>query len=198
MHTSTMKILTYIILLPLLLFVLAFVSLFIYVCYQEKHVPPTDNADAIIVLGAQVKTDGTPSVQLLLRLQTALSVYQQNPMTIISCGGQGKDEPIEEGKMMTEWLLQNGVKKEHALMEITSTSTEENLKNAIDLLDKDAKKVLVVTSDYHLPRAISMAHDLGLDASGHGAPTTKEFFFKNRSREALAWGKYLLNKILPF
>ena len=50
-----------------------------YVCFREgsveKTVPPTDNYDAIIVLGAQVKPDGSPSVQLGWRLDAAVEAY---------------------------------------------------------------------------------------------------------------------------
>ena len=58
------------------------------------------------------------------------------------------------------------------------------------------RKVLVVTSDYHVPRALSMARDLGLEAEGLGSPCLPEYWLKNHAREVLAWGKYLLNKYL--
>ena len=61
------------------LFVLLYLCLFAWVCYAESHMEPAPETDVIIVLGAQVKADGTPSVQLEYRLETALEAYQQQP-----------------------------------------------------------------------------------------------------------------------
>ena len=43
-----------------------------FVYYKETHLPPIGDSDVIIVLGAQVKPDGTPSVALERRLTAAL------------------------------------------------------------------------------------------------------------------------------
>lgn len=185
------------IIVPALLVFFAYAGLFAYVCYAEAHVPSTEGANAIVILGAQVKADGTPSVQLEYRLQAALNAYLEHPMPVVSCGGQGDNEPAPEGEVMTKWLLDAGVSPEHAIAETASTSTEENVKNALALLPEGVGRILIVTSDYHLPRALAIARDQGADACGVGAETLPEYWLKNRSREALAWGKYLLKKVLP-
>ena len=174
----------------------AFLGLFAYVCIAEKTVPKPGPTDAIIVLGAQVKADGTLSVQLEYRLETALAEYMKEPRPIVSCGGQAGNEPAPEGDVMTKWLIDHGVKEEYALSETVSGDTKENIKNALLLLSDETKNVLIVTSDYHLPRALAIARDQGLDASGAGAPIKAEYWLKNHFRETLAWGKYLLLKIL--
>ena len=58
------------------------------------------------------------------------------------------------------------------------------------------KKVLVVTSDYHVPRSLALAKDLGYDACGMGSPCKPEYWIKNHAREALAWVKYWGRKYL--
>ena len=45
-----------------------------FVYYKETHLPPVGEFDTIIVLGAQVKADGTPSVALERRLTAALEI----------------------------------------------------------------------------------------------------------------------------
>ena len=45
----------------LLLGVLCALGLIGFVYYKETHLPPVQESDVIIVLGAQVKADGTPS-----------------------------------------------------------------------------------------------------------------------------------------
>ena len=53
------------------IFALAYLCLFGWVCYAENRVETPPETDVIIVLGAQVKADGTPSVQLEYRLEAA-------------------------------------------------------------------------------------------------------------------------------
>lgn len=181
-----------------IVFVFCFILLFAYQFIREKTLQPAKKADTIpiVVLGAQVKPDGTPSVQLALRLDTAWEAYKQMPRTIVVTGAQGKDEPKTEASVMRDYLIQKGVAKEHILMDDKSFNTRENILNALNLLPKGTKKISLVTSDYHLPRAIAVAKDLHIDADGFPSPTKPEFWLKNHARETLAWGKYFLNKIL--
>ena len=78
-----------------------------FVYYKETHLPPVGDFDTIIVLGAQVKADGTPSVALERRLTAALEEYQKQPMLMIVCGAQGSDEPRAEGDVMRDWLIEH-------------------------------------------------------------------------------------------
>ena len=174
---------------------LSYIGLFTYVCVAEKTVPAPEATDLIIVLGAQVRPDGTPSVQLEYRLETALAAWQARPQTIVCCGGKAGQEPETEGAVMRAWLIARGVPEEDVLAETASGTTKENIRNALAMLPDTPKKVLIVTSDYHLPRALSIARDCGLDVCGAAAPTLPEYWLKNRAREALGWGKYLLGKV---
>ena len=80
-------------------------------------------------------------------------------------------------------------------MDPDSFNTRQNLINAKKLLEgKNAGRVLIVSSDYHVPRAMALAGDLGFQAEGLGAPCKPEYWIKNHFREALAWGKYWLMK----
>lgn len=181
------------------LFAVAFVSLFGYQLWLEHHVPTLEkSSDApIVVLGAQIKTDGKPDLQLQWRLEKALAEYQQSPRTIVVCGAKGADEPITEAAAMRTWLIEHGVKQEDILADETSFNTKQNIANAIRLLPEGTKRVTIVTSNYHLPRALRIAQDLGLEANGLASPIKTEFWIKNHARESLAWGKYFLTRFLP-
>lgn len=173
-----------------------FLGLGAYVVIAENTVQtPAEPTDAIIVLGAQVKEDGSLSLQLEWRLKAALEEYEKQPRYIVSCGAQGTNEPAPEGEVMTAWLIEHGVSSEHALTDAASFNTKENLLNARALLPDSVQTVLIVTSDYHVPRALAIARDQGLVAYGKGAYTKPEYWLKNHFRETLAWGKYLLLKI---
>ena len=94
-----------------------------YVCIREgsvlKIVPEADNYDAIIVLGAQVTPDGSPSVQLGWRLDAAYEAWQQKPVPIVVCGAQGGDEPMPEAEAMEAYLLRKGVPQSNILKDRT-------------------------------------------------------------------------------
>lgn len=164
-----------------------------HVCYLEYTLPEArEDTQAIIVLGAQVKADGTLSVQLTWRLDAAYAQYARRPQKIVVCGAQGKDEPEPEALSMRRYLISLGVPQEDILTDETSFNTRQNIRNAVALLPEGTTNVLIVTSDYHLPRAMALARDMGLDPSGVGSPIKLIWWPKNHYREGLAWVKYWL------
>lgn len=186
----------------IMLSVIAYAGMIGYVCIREgsvlKTVPKAENYDAIIVLGAQVTPDGNPSVQLGWRLDAAAEAYHQKTVPIVVCGAQGKDEPMTEAEAMMKYLTAKGIPETDILQDPESFNTNQNLNNASELLRniEGVRRVLIVTSDYHVPRSLAIAADLGFDACGLGSPCKPEYWLKNHAREALAWCKYWGKKYL--
>lgn len=177
--------------------VLGYGGLIGYVYYRETHVPAPTDYDSIIVLGAQVKADGEASVQLRWRLDKALEMYEASPCVMVVCGAQGQDEPRPEGDVMRELLIADGVPEDAIYVDNQSTDTRQNMENAKKVLDGlGLQKPLIVTSDYHLPRAMAIAEDAGFTPQGAGSLCRPEleYWVKNHGREALAWVKYWLIK----
>lgn len=166
--------------------------------WRTHHIPEAADFDAIIVLGAQVKPDGTPNVQLQWRLDAAFEAWQKRPVPIVVCGAQGRDEPAPEGEVMRNDLIARGVPAEQVLADTASFNTRENLRNAAALLrGSDVKTVCIVTSDYHLPRALALAEDEGFRAVGIKSPTLGGWYrVKNYTRETLSWFKFWAEKLL--
>lgn len=186
-------------LLMLLVGMTAYLGIVAMVCWKEANVPPVEEYDAIIVLGAQVKPDGELSLQLKRRLDEAVKASNKHPCWVVVCGARGSNEPVEEAYAMRDYLIAQGVAPEMILTDAESYNTRQNINHAAALLrDKDVTRVVVVTSDYHLPRALALAEDAGLEASGIGAPTKlgMRYWIKNHGREALAWVKYWAQKYL--
>ena len=141
-----------------------------FVYYKETHLPPVGEFDTIIVLGAQVKADGTPSVALERRLTAALEEYRKQPRLMIVCGVAAAD--IEA--------------------ETDSFNTRQNLGYAQSIMDdRGLTAALIVTSDYHVPRALALCEQVGIIASGKGSPSKPEYFIKNHLREGLSWIKFV-------
>ncbi len=173
--------------------VVCYAALIGLVYYWEVNVPEPTDYDSIIVLGAQVLPSGEPSVQLRWRLDKAKEYYELNPCYMVVTGGQGGKEPAPEGDVMRAVLIAEGLSEEHVISDPHSADTKENIRNAWAILqEKGCKKPLIVTSDYHLPRALAIARDAGLEAQGAGSPCRSEwnYWLKNHMREALAWVKY--------
>lgn len=182
-----------------LLGVMCYLGIVAMICWKETHVPPVENYDAIIVLGAQVKPDGEPSLQLQWRLDAAAEAWHDTPCLVVTCGAQGSNEPAPEAYVMRDYLIEQGVSADMILTDAQSYNTRQNIEHAAALLEAhDVERVVVVTSDYHLPRAMALAEDTGLEATGIGSPTKlgMRFWLKNHGREALAWIKYWGQKYL--
>lgn len=176
-----------------LLGVLCAAGLMGFVYYKETHLPPIGDSDVIIVLGAQVKADGTPSVALERRLTAALESYRVDRQLIIVCGAQGGNEPRAEGDVMRDWLIDQGVPQEDVVAETASFNTRENLTYAKAIMQhRGLEQALVVTSDYHVARALALCKQVDISAVGKGSPSKPEYFIKNHFREGLSWIKFWL------
>ena len=167
---------------------------------SEKTPRTLSKRDAIIVLGARVMPDGELSTTLLHRVQTARKAYEGGyGKLVIVCGARGRDEPETEAGAMAKWLIANGVPESDIVVEEKSADTVENLKNAkAEMEARGLSTAIVVTSDYHLTRALWLAGDQGLDAIGAAAPgnITWGQRIASRFREGLSWVNYALGGAL--
>ena len=138
----------------------------------------------IIVLGAQVHEDG-PSVVLEYRLDKAAEYLKSNPETVcIVSGGQGVNEPFSEAQGMKDYLIKKGIGEERILMEDQSLNTVQNIRNSMALLPEGTAKAGIVTNNFHVCRAVSIARRQGLsDAVGIAASSTLTYLPHNMLRE---------------
>ena len=123
-----------------------------------------ENIDCIIVLGCQVKSDGSLSHMLRDRLIRALELYNAGaaPKLLMS-GDHGQTEYNEVGAMKN-YATENGVPPANVFMDHAGFSTYETIYRAKEVFE--AKKVIIVTQEYHLYRALYIAKKLGVDAYG--------------------------------
>lgn len=144
--------------------VLVFWSQLLGTGLQPSQVPPVD---AIVVLGSGTH-DGQPRPVLAQRLDTAAQLARLQPMALIAvCGGIDWGETESEAAVMARYLLErHGISPERLVMEGESTSTELNLQLSRPLLQErgvDATAPMaLVSSDFHLMRAMGMARQQGL------------------------------------
>lgn len=152
--------------------------------------------DYVIVLGAGVK--GTePSEILRDRIDMAYRYLTEHPEAIcIATGGLGSDEQISEARCIYNHLTAMGIDSERIWLEEKATSTIENFRYSIALIEEKTgavpERVTVLSNEFHLFRASVMASDCGLTADFVAAPTSKPLIRVSYTiREIFALWKYL-------
>ena len=115
-------------------------------------------ADAVVVLGAKAYADGTPSVPLADRVRTACELYRGGlASTLIFSGGPG-DGAIHETESMRRYAMALGVPDGAIILDPNGLNTRATVENSLEILRGiGARRVMVVSNFYHLPR-IKMAY----------------------------------------
>jgi uncharacterized SAM-binding protein YcdF (DUF218 family) len=127
-------------------------------------------ADAIVVLGARLRPDGTPGPALSRRIATGVALYREGaaPLLLLSGGGE---RHRAEAQAMAEAALAEGVPRGALLVETESANTVENAFLSAALLKRRGlRAVLLVSERYHLFRARLLFRRAGLVVVGSVAP----------------------------
>ncbi len=140
---------------------------------------------AVIVLGARVWRDGSPSDILRDRLVTGLDVYRSGRAGKIIVSGDHGRQSYDEVNAMRLWLMEAGVPAEDIFMDHAGFNTYDSMLRASRIFG--VRRAVVITQDFHLPRAVWLAQQAGIEAIGLKADRhryRKEHW--NNFRESLA------------
>lgn len=151
------------------------------------HIKKNQNLDYIIVLGAGIK--GTRVTPLLAsRINKGIELLQRNPQAkLILSGGQGPGEDIPEGVAMAAYTREKGVSDEQIIIEDQSKNTRENLLFSSQLMEKKNPKIALVTTSYHVFRALVFAKKLHIPCIGYGSKTKWYFTLNALIREYIGY-----------
>ncbi len=125
------------------------------------------NVDCILVLGCGVWGENTPSPMLADRLERSLEVYRLGAAPKLLMSGDHGRSNYNEVAVMKQYAMDAGVASEDIFMDHAGFSTYESLYRARDVFC--AKRVIIISQGYHLPRALYIAERLGLEAWGVAA-----------------------------
>ena len=143
----------------------------------------------IVIFGAAVRADGTPSGTLKRRTLRAAAEAEKDPRALIICSGGLGRFPPPECEVMADLLEGEGINPDRIIEDPVSVDTLGSVLNCLNIIDGLVRppgdgecRVLVCTSDYHAPRCVILFRLLGmssraLDIAG--------------DRQALGLGKYL-------
>ena len=152
-------------------------------------------ADAVVVLGSQVRRGGRPGPSLTRRARHAAALYAQGLAPVVICSGGLGDNPPTEARAACGEAERQGVPASAILLEERARSTEEtSLYVAAIMRARGWGTAVVVTDGYHLYRAALLFERAGITAYPSPAQVTagpmnlvERFVRENRELVAVIW-----------
>jgi uncharacterized SAM-binding protein YcdF (DUF218 family) len=153
-------------------------------------IPPKRDFDYVIIHGSGLLRGREVSKLLSDRLDKAIEVYRKDPTppVMIPSGGKGGDEARAEAEAMEEYLLEHGISQDHIIREDRSATTRENLLFSKAIIEgrQGPRYTALVTSNYHVYRALSLCREMDLECTGIGAHVAPYYWPSAMIREFAA------------
>lgn len=159
--------------------------------FLYRSVEETPEAHAAVVLGAGVYSNGVPSPMLADRLETGVALYRAGKVKKLLLSGDHGRRDYDEVNAMRDYVARLGIPWGDIFMDHAGFSTYDSMYRARDVFL--ARDVIIVTQEFHLPRAVFTARALGLNATGVAAdrqPYGNTAYL--RGREVIARAKAFL------
>ena len=133
----------------------------------EAEAAALENVDCILVLGCGVRDDGSPTPMLADRLKRGIALYENGSAPKLLMSGDHSRTDYNEVGAMKAHAMEAGIPGEDIFMDHAGFSTYESLYRAKAVFG--VERLIIVTQEYHLYRALYIAERLGLEAYGVSA-----------------------------
>lgn len=159
-----------------------------------------ENAESIpasktaIVLGASVYSSGKLSPILQERVDSAIILYHKGKVKQFLLSGDHRRDDYNEVDAMKNYLICENIPEEHIFTDRAGLDTYDSMFRSARILHRE--RAIVVTQEYHLPRALFIARNLGLDYTGFSAGAVKPSSAGFVRREKLANFKAVLEILI--
>ncbi len=158
------------------LFVLFIAAINLYVYFSAKpyiivSLKDVPHQKVALLLGAKVYDNGKLSDVLLDRAQTAVNLYKNRAVKKILVSGDHGQTKYDEVNALKKFLIDNEVPPEDIFLDHAGFDTYDSLYRAKNIFGM--KEMIIITQNFHLPRAIFMARSLGIEAYGFPADRRK-------------------------
>jgi vancomycin permeability regulator SanA len=131
---------------------------------SEDEAAVLEDVDCILVLGAGLRSDGSPSDMLSDRLNVGIALMNKGFCDKLLLSGDNSGEHYNEVGAMLDFSIANGIDESKIITDDKGYSTYESIFNA--LKNHGVEKIVIVTQEYHLYRALYIAKALGIEAYG--------------------------------
>ena len=141
--------------------------------------------DCVLILGAGLQKDGSPSHMLEDRIKTGVDVFKKVNADAILMSGDRSGDDYDEPSAMKKYAIGLGIDESRILIDNEGYSTYESIARVIELYGAD--NIVIITQEYHLFRALYIAEQSGIEAIGVSADlrTYRGQFYRDL-REMLA------------
>lgn len=149
--------------------------------------------DAVVVLGARVYSDGTPSPVLQDRLDTAIAFYKEGHAPVLFMSGGIDEDGTSEAQAMRNYAVSQGVAVQDIIIDEQGSNTKQTARNTVDTLRAAGMtKVATVSNFYHLARIKMLYLAEGMDVVTVPSVPVKDpsYPLLNVVREIPAWWYY--------
>ena len=123
--------------------------------------------DCALVLGCQVRRDGSPSNMLRHRIERGNELYLVGAVPKLLMSGDHGRDGYNEVQVMKDHAIAAGICSNDVFMDHAGFATYDSVYRARDVFAVD--KMIIVTQEYHLYRALYIAEKLGIEAYGVAA-----------------------------
>jgi SanA protein len=168
---KTFKVLTLFIILLIGFFIIFFFIINNYIENSNKElIKDGDNLpsiDTVLVLGASVKPNKQMSDVFRDRVDVSMDLYRKSKVKKILVSGDSKDKNYDEVGAAERYLLEAGIPEEDIILDKAGYSTYSSLYNMKNVFD--IKSMIIVTQDFHLPRALYICKSLEMECYGVSA-----------------------------
>lgn len=129
----------------------------------------TPVAPVALVMGTEVEINGYPSPFLYGRLEMARQLYLRHRVRAVLVSGDHGRWAYDEPDTMREWLMEHGVPAGKVVTDYAGFTTWQSCVRAKQVFG--VHRAIVVSQDFHLPRAVALCRAEGIDADGAGDTT---------------------------
>lgn len=119
--------------------------------------------DCILILGAGIRNN-KPSPMLEDRLLTGVEAYNKYNFTKILVSGDHMYKNYDEVNVMKQYLIDKNIESKNIFMDHAGISTYDSIYRAKKIFK--ANKIIIITQEYHLYRALYIAKQLDIEAYG--------------------------------
>lgn len=174
----------------ILFVIVSFTFINIYVNKQSKEfiyskVDEVPECYTAIVLGALVSETGNPSSFLKDRLDVAVELYRQHKIKRFLLSGDHGRKTYDEVNSMKNYLISEGINTEDIFLDHAGFDTYSTMVRAKEVFEVD--NAIIVTQEFHLPRAVYIARSKGINAFGIIADRQEYYsLIRLKMRESLA------------
>ena len=157
---------------------------------SSSRIVPADEVSpctCVMILGAGIRSDGTPTLMLKDRLDTGIALYKSGKAVKILMSGDHATKEYDEVNAMKAYAIDAGIPEEDIFCDHAGLSTYDSVYRAKHIFGQN--RLIIVSQSYHLFRALYIAGVLEIDASGVSADL-HDYRFKydlfNYARESVA------------